>query len=283
MALSLSERLKKQASGESPSRFDPIVSDGQSLSEIPIDQIEPDPNQPRKDLGNIEELSNSISEHGLLSPIIVECLSRNRYRIIAGERRYTACKKSGLRTIPCLVRTVEEHRRLEIQLVENLHRKDLHPIEEALSYKKLMMNHGLGQRELSRRVGKSASGINQCLRILDLPGDILENAQKSDAFTKSVLLEIAKESNSGKQRSLWKRAVSGRLSVRSAKRAKKKPSQPSRHVFHIHMEEGTVTLRFKENKPSAVQDRILILEKALKQIKVDALSLSENQTENTIA
>jgi ParB family chromosome partitioning protein len=281
MAFSLSERLKRQASGESPSRFDPIVSDGQSLSEVPIDQIEPDPNQPRKDLGNLEGLSDSISEHGLLSPIIVECLSRNRYRIIAGERRYTACKKSGLKTIPCLVRSVEEHKKLEIQLVENLHRKDLHPIEEALSYKRLLLNHGLGQRELSRRVGKSASGINQCLRILDLPSDILENAQKSDAFTKSVLLEIAKEPNSGKQRLLWKQAESGRLSVRSAKRSKKKKT--NRNIFHIHMEEGTVSLRFKGNKTAVVQDRILILEKALNQIKVEVSSLAENQTEDTSA
>jgi len=207
MANALSERLAKQASGVSESRYDPLLQQEQSLATISVEKISPDPNQPRKDLGDITGLAESIKEYGLMSPIIVQAISKDSYKIIAGERCFTACKRAGLKSILCIVRTVEEHRKLEYQLIENLHRKDLNPVEEAMSYKSLIDNHNLSQRELSKRLGQSASGINQAIRILALPKEILDGVQTSEHITKSILLEIVKEADGKKQLKLWKRAL----------------------------------------------------------------------------
>ena len=269
MANSLSARLAKQASGLSESRYNPLLHQEQSLAEIALEKISPDPNQPRKDLGDVSGLAASIKEYGLLSPIIVQAVSKDSFQIIAGERRFTACRKAGLKTVLCIIRTVEEHRKLEYQLIENLHRKDLNPVEEAMSYKSLIDNHNISQRELSKRLGQSASGINQAIRILDLPAEILEGVQTSEHVTKSVLLEIVKELDKKKQLKLWKKALEGRLTVRNA-RTEKSISKPKIEVFtsKITVEQGSVTVRFENKKPTVV-DLIEMLEKALEVLKKD--------------
>ena len=104
-----------------------------------------------------------------MQPLVVSPTTTDLYQLIAGERRYTASKALGLVTVPALVRTSTEHQRLELQLVENLHRKDLSPLEEATSYQRLMAEFGLTQEDVAHRVGKSLTAINQTLRLLDLP------------------------------------------------------------------------------------------------------------------
>lgn len=264
---SLSERIAKQASGAGRSRYNPIQDEAQSLAEIPIEQIKTDPSQPRKNLGDIEALAASIKEYGVFSPIIVQALSADEYQIIAGERRYTASKTAGLKTIPCVVRTIEEHRKFEYQLIENLHRKDLNPVEEALSYRSLIEDHNISQRELSRRLCQSASGINQTLRILDLPEEILEGVQTSEHVTKSILLEIAKEPDSQKQTRLWRKAAEGTLTVRNARTTKRKKTKKAKTItYQYPTEQGTVSLRFK--KPEAtLEEKIELLELTLKHLR----------------
>ena len=262
---SLSERIAKQASGQITSRYNPLKDREQTLVEIPLEQIKPDPGQPRKNLGNIDSLAASIKEYGVFIPIIVQSIGSKEYQIIAGERRFTASKAAGLSTIPCVVRTIEEHRKFEYQLIENLHRKDLNPVEEALSYKSLVEDHNISQRELSRRLGQSASGINQTLRILDLPDEIIESVQTSEHLTKSVLLEIVKESNSKNQIRLWKKALDGTLTVRNARTTKKRPDKvaPKPITYKYPMEQGTVSIHFK-NGEATHRDKIEILKTTLK-------------------
>ena len=213
----LKKKFEAHARGEGAIDFNPLASDAPRLVEIPINQVRPDPDQPRKDVGDIEDLKVSILEHGIIQPCIVSPLGYDRYQLIAGERRYTAAKAVGLATVPCIVRTIDEHRKLEIQLIENLHRKELSPIEEATTFKRLIDEFQLSQRQLGDRLGKSAAGINQTLRILSLPAVILENVQTSEHLSRSVLLEIAKLESVEEQLYVYERAKRGALTVKAAR------------------------------------------------------------------
>jgi ParB family chromosome partitioning protein len=256
MASGLKERLTRQASGESDLGFDPMGKDEPRLVFIMLDLIDPDPNQPRKSLGDTSELAESIQEHGVINPIIVEVTGKGRYQIIAGERRFAACQSLELPTAPCIVRTVAEQSRLTLQLIENLQRKDLHPVEEAQAFKRLMDEFNLTQRELAARVGKSLAAINQTLRILDFNPEMLANIQTSEHASKSVLLEIAKEPDLGRQQMLWQQAQDGQLTVREARATKRKePSGNSRKKkATLELAEATVIIRFRIG--DATPDRI---------------------------
>lgn len=211
----LKKRFEAIAQGEKSLQFDPLAREEARLALISPSQIEADPDQPREEMGDLEELKASIQEHGIIQPCIVSVAGDDRYRLIAGERRWTAATQLGLKTIPCVIRTVDEHRRLEVQLIENIHRKDLSPLEEARAYQKLMVEFNLSQRQLAARLGKSVAGINQMLRLLTLPEDLMESVQTSEHLTRSVLLEIAKKESPELQRELLQKALTGSVTVRA--------------------------------------------------------------------
>lgn len=217
---SLKGKIAKIADGQSDLGFDPMGTGQPMLANVPIEQIEPDPDQPRKDVGNIQELMASIKEHGILQPIILSIIAEDQFRLIAGERRFTAAKALGLETVPSLIRTIEEHRRLEVQLVENIHRKELNAIEEASAFQRLIDEFKLSQRQLAQRLGKSPASINQTLRILSLPTEIIDSVQTSERLSRSVLLEIAKLPTAKEQLDYWHQAMNGGITVKEA-RAKK--------------------------------------------------------------
>ncbi len=222
---SLKAKFEKIREGQTSERFEFLKSEPAQLLVIPTESIDPDPDQPRKNIGDISDLKASIAEHGIIQPIIVAVAHDERYRLIAGERRFTAAKALGLETVPCIVRTVEEHRVLEVQLVENLHRKDLNPVEEATTYKRLIEDFGLSQRDLATRLGKSAATINQTLRILSLPETIIESVQTSEQISRSVLLEIAKLESEQEQIEMFEGARTGKLTVKGARDKKVGGSQ----------------------------------------------------------
>ena len=146
------------------------------ISELKISLIDPKGDQPRKyfDKELLEELSESIKEHGLLQPILVREYGDGRYQIIAGERRYRASKMAGLTEISAIILDKDELHAAEISLIENIQRENLNPIEEAMAYKALAEQYGLTQEELSLKVGKSRSAIANATRLLDLPREVLE-------------------------------------------------------------------------------------------------------------
>jgi ParB family transcriptional regulator, chromosome partitioning protein len=256
MAATLKDRLARQASGDADLGFDPLGTDEPRLVSILLNLIDPDPNQPRKALGDISELASSIREHGVINPIIVEIAGTGRYRIIAGERRFAACRSLGLNTMPCIVRTVLEQSRLILQLIENLQRKDLHPVEEARAFQRLMDEFNLTQRDLARRLGKSLAAVNQTLRILDLSSELLADVQTSEHANKSVLLEIAKEPDQARQLTLWQQAQTGELTVRKARAAKRSASPASQKAAKatIELAEAKVVVRFRAGE--ATPDRV---------------------------
>lgn len=263
---SLKARLTQAASGTTKLDFDVAQSDVlEPVRELLLSAIQPDPDQPRKNIGDVSELAESIKHHGVISPIIVAPLGKNSFKIIAGERRYTASKKAKKKKIPAIVRTLEEHETAEVQIIENLHRKDLTPIEEATSYKRLMSEFDLGQRELSKRLGKSAASINQTVRILDIPENILKSVQTSEHITKSVLLEIAKAPSRKAQATLAKSAINGKLTVKNARKGKvAAPKKSANATVSIQLDSAVVTIRFQDKKRVTAADRITVLKEALK-------------------
>jgi len=144
---------------------------GGGLAEIPLEQIAPNPYQPRKafDEAAIDELARSVREHGIVQPVVV-MRAGDRYQLLAGERRFRAAQKAGLRTIPAVIKDrIDNEEALEIALIENVQREDLNPIEEALAYHQLHREFGLTQEEIARKVGKERSTIANFLRLLKLP------------------------------------------------------------------------------------------------------------------
>lgn len=260
----LKKRFENIAQGGKGLGFDPLAADMARLAELPIAQIEPDPDQPRKDVGDIDDLKASITEHGILQPILVSVVAEDQYRLIAGERRLTAAKAVGLKTVPCIVRTVEEHRRLEVQLIENLHRKELNPVEEATTYKRLMSEFKLSQRQLAERLGKSAASINQTVRILSLPQAVIEEASHgNENLTRSVLLEIAKLETEVEQLRLFERAKKGLLTVKAARDKKADTvEKKTKAKYPIQTKSATVLLTFDSGEVPEANKILEILQEA---------------------
>jgi ParB family chromosome partitioning protein len=146
----------------------------EKLREIDIDRIVPNVQQPRKHFNEeaLNELADSIRAHGLIQPIVVQPLPDSFYQLIAGERRWRAAQRAGLMRLPAIVREQDEDSSLEIALIENLQREDLNPIEEAQAYEKLIVELGLTQEEVARRVGKSRVTVTNMLRLLRLPPEV---------------------------------------------------------------------------------------------------------------
>lgn len=185
-----------------------------SSEEVPLDTVKPNPDQPRThfDVEEIAELAQSIEKEGLLQPILVRKVD-DGYQIIAGERRWQACKKLGMKTVPIRVKDVEGDKALELALIENIQRSDLNPIEEAYGYKRLMERQGLTQSEVARAVSKGRSTIANALRLLELPEDAqqLLFEEKITAGHARVILSIP--TTEGRQK-LVRKLQEEKLSVR---------------------------------------------------------------------
>ena len=154
----------------------PSFESDSKIESLPLREIEPDPGQPRKTFDNetLAELASSIAEHGLLQPIAVRPKAAGGYLIVAGERRWRACRMAGLTEAPVIVKDVTDEQAMELALVENLQREDLDPVEEAAGIQELMTRCELTQEQAARKLGKSRSALANSLRLLNLPENVLE-------------------------------------------------------------------------------------------------------------
>ena len=169
-----------------------IQSSGEGSVTLPISQVEPGLNQPRKrfDPESLEELRQSIELHGIIQPLTVRRLSTGYYQIIAGERRWRAAKAAGLAEVPAVIIEADDRKVMELGLIENLQREDLNPAEEARGYQVLMSEYGLTQEQLAQRMGKSRPAIANTLRLLALPAEVmtmLEEGTLSAGHARAVL------------------------------------------------------------------------------------------------
>ncbi len=190
--------------------LDENATDNEQVVTVNINEIEPNKDQPRKvfDEAALNELADSISVHGLIQPILVRPLLNGRYSIIAGERRWRACRIAGLTEIPVIVKALDEKSSEEIAMIENLQREDLNPVEEALGYKNLIERHNLTQEDLSARVGKSRSAIANSLRLLNLPENMLD-ALSMGQITAGHARAILSTDNASHRELLFKMALEG--------------------------------------------------------------------------
>lgn len=154
----------------------PSFDSDAKIETLPLREIEPDPDQPRKTFEQeaLGELAASIAEHGLLQPIAVRPRGLNGYTIVAGERRWRACRMAGLTEVPVVVKDATEEQAMELALVENLQREDLDPVEEAAGIRELMVRCDLTQEQAAQKLGKSRSALANSLRLLNLPETVLE-------------------------------------------------------------------------------------------------------------
>ena len=197
---------------------DATIESGSSgaQEELPIDEIQPNPNQPRKSFDDDElaNLSDSIKKEGLLQPILVRSIG-GAYQIVAGERRWQACKLAGLDKVPVHIVEMDDEQTLRVALIENLQRTDLNAIEEANGYKQLMKEGGLTQSDVAQAVSKSRSAIANTLRLLDLPEEV-QNLLAEGKLTAGHARTILSIPDEEKRVSFAERIVKERLSVREA-------------------------------------------------------------------
>ena len=203
---------------------------GEYVESIKIVDIEPNPEQPRSDFDedSLEELAMSIKEHGVITPIIVKKADNGFYQIVAGERRWRASKRAGLKKIPAIVKEFTQIQTQEVALIENLQRKDLNPVEEALGYKKLMDDFSLTQEEIATKMGKSRSSVANSLRLLALTDEVLTMVRKGElSFGHAkVILSV---SNKSLQKEIAQKVIKEGLSVRATEElVNKKPSKPKK-------------------------------------------------------
>ncbi|HNP60513.1 MAG TPA: ParB/RepB/Spo0J family partition protein [Nitrospirales bacterium] len=216
-----------------------VEQDGQAVSMVPLDQILPNRYQPRTTFfeAELDELAQSVKEHGVLQPIVVRRKGDGMYELIAGERRFRAAKIAGLSTIPVLVRNSNDEKALAIALVENIQRENLNPMEEAKAYSRLMGEFGLTQDLVSRSVGKDRSSIANIIRLLSLPKDVQEYIE-TGAISLGHAKVLAGLPTPAAQLQLARKIVSEQLSVRQieqmiavhkkGKFAKSKKEEPNR-------------------------------------------------------
>lgn len=194
---------------------DNLAEDVSSLSSLPIEKVEPRSDQPRSvfDQESLAELAESISQYGLIQPITVRKLPSGYYQIIAGERRWRASRLAGLKEVPVRIIDADDRRAMELALVENLHREDLNPIEEAKGYRSLIDEYGMTQEEASQSVGKSRPAITNALRLLNLTPPVMAMLEDGDisAGHARALLAIHGEAD---QLRVATRVVEESLSVR---------------------------------------------------------------------
>ncbi len=162
------------------SLFNENSTEENGVLKLNINDIEPNREQPRKDFDDdaVSELADSIAQHGLIQPIVVTPLSNGRYSIVAGERRWRACRMAGLNEVPVIVKDGSKQELMEIALIENLQREDLNPVEEAFGYRSLIDSFGLTQEQVAERMGKSRSAVTNALRLLNLNEDELDALRK---------------------------------------------------------------------------------------------------------
>lgn len=235
---------------------------GTSIQEIPVGELDPNPDQPRQsfDQESIAQLADSIRDQGVLQPLLVVPASGGRYRIIAGERRYRASRVAGLETVPCIVKDIDVIRQMEIALIENLQREDLNPMEAARGIQALMKQCGYTQEKVSARLGKSRPAVANLLRLLSLPEEVTEMVCDGliSAGHARVLAGIR---SAEEQIRLAKRAADEGMSVRRleqlAAAAKEKPVKKRRAVsLPAELGELQEKIRLKTGLKSALTGSI---------------------------
>jgi ParB family chromosome partitioning protein len=210
--------------------FEVLIGSGEpELAHVPVEQIHPNPQQPRKELDRdaVSGLADSIRAQGLIQPVIVRPRVQGGYELIAGERRWRAAREAGIATVPAVVRDADDRDTLLLGLVENVAREDLSPVEEGRAYAILLDEFGLSLGELAERVGKSKPTVSNRVRLLELPSDVLELVGRGELSEGHARALLSIPDHDARRR-LARRIVRDGMSVRAAERAAKQAGAATR-------------------------------------------------------
>lgn len=228
---------------------------------IALDKLDPNPDQPRVEIGDLEELTSSIKEKGVLEPLLVKPSKQSgRWMIIAGERRWRAAREAAIREVPCIEMDVDDRAIAEIALIENMQRKDLTPWEEADGLRALCERFGYTHEEVARKVGKSRTTVTEALSISTLSDDIRDQCRRADINSKSLLLEIVRQPDDESMRKFTREIIRRGL-TRDDARAKRRsissrqpPSKSLPYIFRFVSPDKEFRLELRFNR-SNIDDK----------------------------
>ena len=217
---------------------------------IPIEEIQPNAEQPRRDHGDLRGLTESVLEKGVLEPLLVRHLPESgKYLIISGERRFHAARNAGLREVPCIEKDVDDAETLELALVENLQRKDLTPFEEADGLQALGERFGMTHEEIARKIGKARSSITELLGLRSIPDGIKALCIEQGVLSKSQLLQVARQEQEDKMRDLVRRFALGLVNREQAREERQPDRRPRNAIFRFvsPAKEFHLVLKFRKS------------------------------------
>jgi ParB family transcriptional regulator, chromosome partitioning protein len=245
---------------------------------VPLEDIDPNPNQPRQTVGDLSELVASVREKGILEPILVRP-SGSRFEIIAGERRYRAAMEVGLAEMPCVVREATDAETMEIALIENLQRKDLNPFEEADGLRVLAEAYEYTHENMAQKLGKSRTSVTEVLSLTNMPTHVRELCRLADISSKSLLLQIVRQSTPDKMVELIERLQSEGVTTRQQARATLKPAKagrgrPKHFVFRYQPKEKSFNLALQFKRSDVPREDVV---RALQSIIDELMSQPESE------
>ena len=243
---------------------------------IPVEDIEPNPDQPRQALGDLAELTASIREKGILEPLLVRRVG-GRFEIIAGERRYRAAIEAGLEEVPCVIRESSDAEMMELALVENLQRKDLTAFEEADGLTVLAGKYGYTHETMAERLGKSRSSITESLSLGAMPEDVRQLCRLADIQSKSILLQVVRQGSREKMAALIERlGREGSTRVEARRIARKEDTRrgrgrPRHFVFRYSPQGSGFSLNLQFKRAQVEREEIIrALEEILSTLRKQA-------------
>ena len=220
---------------------------------IPVDKIRPNPEQPRKNIGDIRELTDSIRQKGVLEPLLVRFVPReDTYYIISGERRYHASMAAGLHEVPCIEKIADDAETLEIALIENLQRKDLTAFEEADGLQRLADQFDYTHDDIAKKIGRSRSSVTETMSLRVVPDDVRRTCVDNGIISKSLLLQVSRQPTEKKMHEMVRRIAQGGMTRDEARRARKEETKsaprPQPFVFDFEAEDGAFRIRLQFRK-----------------------------------
>lgn len=224
--------------------------DASNVDTLKVNEIEPNRNQPRKSFDDepLQQLADSIREHGVIQPIMVRPISTGGYQIIAGERRWRASRMAGLTEVPVIIREYDDNKTMEIALIENLQRENLNPIEEALGYRELMETYNMTQADVSNSVGKSRSAVANMLRLLNLPEAVITMLRENKISAGHARALLGFDDDQEILLAVAHLAAQGQYTVRDVEELAKnpqkvkKPAQPTKQKRDSYIDEMELAL-----------------------------------------
>ena len=222
---------------------------------IPLEKLRPNPEQPRKALGDLRDLTDSVREKGVLEPLLVRFVPREDcYYLISGERRFYAARAAGLHEVPCIEKRVDDAETLEIGLIENLQRKDLTPFEEADGLYRLATQFDYTHEDIARKIGKARSSVTETLSLRNVPDSLRKKCMEKGILSRSLLLQVARQPNEKKMAEIVSRILRGGLTRDVARQERRDEKQagprPQPFCYSFKPENESFSLRIQFRKSS---------------------------------